>query len=370
MAYTNSFTLPTFRPAWYLLGCAALTLSCFGQAPAVPQPAKIVPESPEAESQGNAYYNYAMGHLYSELSSVFGNRKEFLDQAIDYYREALKLDPNAGFLNAELSELYMRSGRVAEAVTEAERRLRENPNDLDARRILGRIYTRLIGDPNAPGSSRRSDGVNEEMLRKAIEQHEFIVKADPTDTDSQLLLGRLYRLDRRNVDAESAFKKVLETDANNEVALRELALVYSSLGDTNKAIEMYTRVNSKNPTPRTLLELASAYEQVRDFANAAAVYKKVVDLNPGEVDVLKRYAQALLFADKLDDARAVYQSIATKKPDDVESFLRLADLPPAGQLRRRQKREREGQDPRPRQSGNSLQRRESSGRRRPRGRGD
>lgn len=326
MAYTNSFTLPTFRPAWYLLGCAALTLSCFGQAPAAPQPAKVVPESPAAESQGNAYYNYAMGHLYSELSSVFGNRKEFLDQAIDYYREALKLDPNAGFLNAELSELYMRSGRVAEAVTEAERRLRENPNDLDARRILGRIYTRLIGDPNAPGSSRRSDGVNEEMLRKAIEQHEFIVKADPTDTDSQLLLGRLYRLDRRNVDAESAFKKVLETDANNEVALRELALVYSSLGDTNKAIEMYTRVNSKNPTPRTLLELASAYEQVRDFANAAAVYKKVVDLNPGEVDVLKRYAQALLFADKLDDARAVYQSIATKKPDDVESFLRLSQI--------------------------------------------
>ncbi len=326
MANTNSFTLPTFRRAWLLLSTAALPIVCLGQVPAASQPAQVVAESPVAESQGNAYYNYAMGHLYSELSSVYGNRKEFLDQAIDYYKEALKLDPKAGFLNAELSELYLRSGRVAEAVTEAERRLKENPNDLDARRILGRIYTRLIGDPNAPGSNRRSDGVNEEMLRKAIEQHEFIVKADPSDTDSQLLLGRLYRLDRRNVDAESAFKKVLETDSNNDVALRELALVYSSLGDTNKAIEMYTRVNSRNPTPRTLLELASAYEQVRDFANAATVYKKVVDLNPEEVDVLKRYAQALLFADKLDEARAAYQTITAKKPDDVEGFLRLSQI--------------------------------------------
>ncbi|MCC7339905.1 MAG: tetratricopeptide repeat protein [Bryobacterales bacterium] len=326
MANTNSFTLPAFRRAWLLLSTAALPIVCLGQVPGASQPAQVVAESPVAESQGNAYYNYAMGHLYSELSSVYGNRKEFLDQAIDYYKEALKLDPKAGFLNAELSELYLRSGRVAEAVTEAERRLKENPNDLDARRILGRIYTRLIGDPNAPGSNRRSDGVNEEMLRKAIEQHEFIVKADPSDTDSQLLLGRLYRLDRRNVDAESAFKKVLETDSNNDVALRELALVYSSLGDTNKAIEMYTRVNSRNPTPRTLLELASAYEQVRDFANAATVYKKVVDLNPEEVDVLKRYAQALLFADKLDEARAAYQTITAKKPDDVEGFLRLSQI--------------------------------------------
>ncbi|MCC6262821.1 MAG: tetratricopeptide repeat protein [Bryobacterales bacterium] len=326
MANTNSFTLPTFRRAWLLLSTTVLPMVCLGQVPAASQPAQVVAESPVAESQGSAYYNYAMGHLYSELSSVYGNRKEFLDQAIDYYKEALKLDPQAGFLNAELSELYLRSGRVSEAVTEAERRLKENPNDLDARRILGRIYTRLIGDPNAPGNNRRSDGVNEEMLRKAIEQHEFIVKADPGDTDSQLLLGRLYRLDRRNVDAESAFKKVLETDSNNEVALRELALVYSSLGDTNKAIEMYTRVNSRNPTPRTLLELASAYEQVRDFANAATVYKKVVDLNPEEVDVLKRYAQALLFADKLDEARAAYQTVTAKKPDDVEGFLRLSQI--------------------------------------------
>lgn len=326
MATTNSFTLPTLRRIRLLFCAAALTLAVMGQAPATPQPGQTIAESPVAEGQGNAYYNYAMGHLYSELSSVYGNRKEFLDQAIDYYKEALKLDPGAGFLNGELSELYLRSGRVAEAVTEAERRLKDNPNDLDARRILGRIYTRLIGDPNAPGGNRRSDGVNEEMLRKAIEQHELIVKADPGDTDSQLLLGRLYRLDRRNVDAETVFKKVLESEPNSEVALRELALVYSSLGDTNKAIEMYTRVNSRNPTPRTLLELASAYEQVRDFANAAKVYKKVVDLNPEDVDVLKRYAQALLFADKLDEAKKVFESITAQKPDDVESFLRLSQI--------------------------------------------
>jgi tetratricopeptide (TPR) repeat protein len=326
MATMNLFTVTAFRPAGLILGLVVLAGLGFGQAQPAAAGAAAPVDASTADSQGNAYYNYAMGHLYSELSSVYGNRKEFLDQAIDYFKEALKNDPDASFLNRELSELYMRSGRVSEAVTEAERRLRENPNDLDARRVLGRIYTRLIGDPNAAPGARRSDGVNEEMLRKAIEQHEFIVKAEPSDVDSLLLLGRLYRLDRRNVDAESAFMKALEIDGNNEVALRELALVYSSLGDTNKAIEMYTRVNSRNPTPRTLLELAAAYEQVRDFNNAAAVYKRVLDLSPEELEVLKRYAQSLLFADKLDEARLTYEKITAKKPDDVESYLRLSQI--------------------------------------------
>ncbi len=280
----------------------------------------------EAGKKADAYYNFAMGHLYSELSSVYGNRREFVDQAIEFYREALKADPEASHLAGSLSELYLRAGRVNEAVSEAERRLEADPDDLDARRVLGRIYTRLIGDPGTAGGSRRGDGVNETMLRKAIEQHQEIVKRDATDVDSYVLLGRLYRLDRRNVDAEDAFKRVLELDPSNELAMKELALVYTSLGDSNKAIEMLTKVNSRNPSLRTLLDLANAYEQVRDFSNASAVYQRALEMRPGELDILKRYAQALLFSDNTEAARGVLEEIVTKAPEDVEAFLRLSQI--------------------------------------------
>ena len=280
----------------------------------------------ESNKRADAYYNFAMGHLYSELSNVYGNRREFIDQAIDFYREAQKADPDATFLTGELSELYLRSGRVSEAVTEAEHRLAENPDDLEARRVLGRIYTRLIGDPNATSGSRRGDGVNEVMLQKAIEQHEYIAKADDSDVDSHLLLGRLYRLDRRNVDAEDAFKKVLELEPENEIAMKELALVYTSLGDSNKPIEMLSKVNSRNPTLRTLLELASAYEQVREFESAADIYRRALELRPGELDILKRYAQTLLFSDQIEPARVALEQITEKAPDDVEAFLRLSQI--------------------------------------------
>nr|MCU0226375.1 tetratricopeptide repeat protein [Bryobacterales bacterium] len=124
---------------------AAASASAAAQATGAPT------TTTEASRKADAYYNFSMGHLYSELSSVYGNRREFVDQAIQYYREALKADPEATFLTGSLSELYLRAGRVSEAVTEAEKRLAANPDDLDARRVLGRIYTRLIGEPGAAG---------------------------------------------------------------------------------------------------------------------------------------------------------------------------------------------------------------------------
>ena len=119
-----------------------------------------------------AYYDFAMGHLYAELAGVYGNKSEYVTKAIDYYKQALKVDPGASFLFEELTDLYIQSGRLKDAVTEAEDVLKREPNNLDARRILGRIYTRMIGDTQA-------GKINEEMLRAATEQYQKITAKIP-----------------------------------------------------------------------------------------------------------------------------------------------------------------------------------------------
>src|SRR5271155_1490123 len=75
-----------------------------------------------------------------------GNRGDYFSKAVESYRAALKADPSATFIAEELSDLYIQSGRLREAVLEAEESLKQNPNDLNSRRLLARIYTRLIGD--------------------------------------------------------------------------------------------------------------------------------------------------------------------------------------------------------------------------------
>jgi len=141
-----------------LLAFVAAALLC--ALPCLAQPAGAA-AGPGESSKADAYYHFALGHLYAELASSYGNKTDFLNLAIENYREALKADPEATFLADELSDLYIQAGRLRDAVEEAKAAIEKNPNDANARRILGRIYTRLLGDP-------RQGRISEEMVQRAI----------------------------------------------------------------------------------------------------------------------------------------------------------------------------------------------------------
>ena len=224
-----------FTPRRFLVLTATLVTSFSLLAAQAPRPAqKKTATAGAAESakagKADAYYNFSMAHLYSELAAQFGNRAEYLQKAIDFYRAAIKADPAAGFLSEGLSDLYIQSGQIRNAVQEAEDALKANPEDLNSRRVLARIYYRLIGDA-------RQNKVNDEMVKKATEQYSRIVDKAPTDVDSWNTLGQLHRMSQNVNEAEKDYQKALALDAENEDALTGLAEVYSSRGDNKKRSE-------------------------------------------------------------------------------------------------------------------------------------
>jgi len=292
------------------LALALAPLACGQTSAASSQPA----------DKATAYYDYSMGHLYAELAGVYGYRSEYVNKAIDFYKEALKQDPGASFLFEELTDLYIQSGRLKDAVTEAEDILKRDPSNLDARRILGRIYYRMI-----PGDGQQGK-INEDMVRLAIEQFEQITAKDPKDADSWLTLGRLYRTEHNSVAAEKAYTKALELDPNNEDALTGLAIVYSDVGDTRKAIEKLQAVTNKDPNPRTLAALAGSYEQLHDYRSASEVLRKALELDPQNTRVKQGLARDLLYSDRLDESLKYYQEINAEDPHDTDSLLRIAEI--------------------------------------------
>jgi tetratricopeptide (TPR) repeat protein len=277
------------------------------------------PPKQAAPDRAAAYYNFAMGHLYSELASAYGNKGDYLTKAIEFYKQALKSDPAATFLSEELSDLYIQAGKLRDAVSEAEEALKRNPDDITSRRILGRIYSRLVGDP-------QSRGINEEMLKRAIEQYQKISEKLPADTDTWLMLGRLNKIGRNSVDAEKAYKKVLESDPDNEDALTGLALLYSDLGDTPRAAEMLEKVTSKSPGLRTLTALAAAYEQMREYKLASETLKKALALQPANEELKRALANNFLLADELDDSLKLFQELVAEDPKDSQSWLRISQI--------------------------------------------
>src|SRR5215472_2213733 len=143
------------RSAKALLLFASAGVLAFGQATA---------ETPKAsDPQSGAYYNFTMGRIYAELAQAYGNRPEYLNKAIQFYQDALKLDPKAGQIFDELTELYVATNRFRDAITTAEDTLKTSPDNIDARRMLGRIYMRMI--------STQDNKINEEYLKKIGRAH-------------------------------------------------------------------------------------------------------------------------------------------------------------------------------------------------------
>lgn len=299
-----------------ILSWASQGWSASGQSADTTQ--KVAPKSAESD-KASAYYNFAMGHLYSELAGAYGNRGDYLDKAISHYKEALKADPSASFLFEELTDLYIQAGRLRDAVSEAEGMLRQDPKNLDARRILGRIYTRMIGDS-------QQGKINEDMVRRATEQYQAITAQDPKDLESWLTLARLYRVSSNSVDAEKAYKQVLAVDGDNEEALTGLAIVYSDVGDTKKAIETLKALTDKHPSSRTLAALASSYEQMRDYKSAAEILKRALELSPDNAHLKQALAQNLLYSEHYDEALNLYTQLAAADPKDAQAPLRLAEI--------------------------------------------
>jgi len=300
--------------------CRFLSFACplFLVAGAFGQDNSAASKPGTSADKAAAYYNYSLGHLYSELAGASGSR-ELFTKAVDSYRAALKADPGATFIAEELSDLYIQSGRLRDAVTEAEDALKQNPDDLNSRRLLARIYTRLIGDSQA-------NRIDENMVKKAIEQYQKITAGDPKDVESWLMLGRLDKIAQNSTDALAAYSKVLELDPDNEDAMTGQAMVYTDLGDTKKAADLLRKVADKDPSPRSLTNLANVYEQLKDYSLAAEMLRKALEQQPGNAELKHALAQDLLFSDQADDALKVYQDLIEEDPKDEGALLRISKI--------------------------------------------
>jgi tetratricopeptide (TPR) repeat protein len=298
-----------------LIACGLMALSAQAQQPAAVKSSSAAP----GDKRAAAYYNFAMGHMYAELAATYGYRSEDVDKAIQHYRTALQLDPSASYVSEELTDLYMQAGKLRDAVTEAEDMLRRDPENLEARRMLGRIYSRLIGD-------QQTGRLDDSMIKKAIEQYEKVTQKDPADSDSWLMLGRLYKVSQNFPKAENAYKKALELDPDNQFAVSGLAMLYSDQGDSKSAVEMWRRLAEKDPRPDHLRALAKAYEDARDYKTAAQTLRRALEAAPRDPELKGALAQDLLLSDDVDAALKIYGELAAADPKDAQVQIQISRI--------------------------------------------
>ena len=279
-------------------------------APSTAAPAKV--------DKAAAYYHFTMAHMYEEQMAAYG-RSDLVSKAIEEYRLALEADPTSEYLSSGLAELYARTGRIRDAVSEAQDILKRDPQNLEAHRLLGHIYLRSLGDMQGGNGS-------DSVLKLAIQQYETIVKLDPKSVDDHIMLGRLYHADSQLKKGQEEEKTALQLAPDSEEAVATLAMFYSEEGDATKAAETLSSIPEANRSAKLYLMLGGTYDQQKDYKKSIDAYQHAIALDRDNLDAIRGLADALLNDGQTAKALQQYQVIADANPEDARTYVRIAEI--------------------------------------------
>ncbi len=268
--------------------------------------------------RATAYYHFGLAHMYEEMATNYG-RPEYATRAIEEYKLALDADPTSKYLNSGLAELYLRTGRVRDAVLAAQEILKTEPNNLDAHKLLGRVYLQSLGNV-------QNGGPSEKVLQLAIAEYSKIVELQSNDIESRLLLGQLYSLSHDTPRAEEQFKAAQQIDPSSEDVVLNLARLYSDSGDMTHALAVLNAVPADDRTAKMDYAMGMSYDQLKQNKNAIDAYSKALDLEPDNLDAERGLAQALLNDDQFGPALKHFEAISAADPQDAQTYLRIAEI--------------------------------------------
>jgi len=170
-----------------------------------------------------AYYHLALANIYEEDAADLG-RPELVTHAIEEYKLALNADPGSALLSDGLADLYLRSGHTREAEATARGLLKSDPSDVDAHKLLGKIYLRQLSDASNAVSSASPSG---NVLDQAIAEFEKIVALLPRSVEDRMVLGQLYTVKHDGKKAEEQFKTAQSIEPDSEEVILNLARLYA-----------------------------------------------------------------------------------------------------------------------------------------------
>ena len=277
----------------------------------------------QSQSQSNAraqaYYHFSKARLLDDQGQA--------NQAIEEFKRALELDPNNSLIYSEMAESYLRNNRPRDAADTAAKAISMDRDNIEAHKLLSTIYLQVISQANAqrPPSADTING--------AIHEFEEIVRIDPTERNSFLMLGKLYQIKGDVAKAIDIYRRYLGVEPGSEDGVTALATLHMDAGNLKEAADLLEGFVKQRPDSDVAFEkLGEIYSQMQDYDKSAEAFRRAAELDPDDVEIKKAQAQALYLGDKIGFAAKLYEDIIKAEPEDGVALLRL------GQIYHRQRR--------------------------------
>ncbi len=233
---------------------------------------------------------------YVKLAKFYQSQGR-LQQAEEYFKKALELNPGNNFNHVALGMFYQSQARLPQAEECFKKALGLNPGNDVAYAGLGILY-------QFQGYSEQAEA----YFKKALE---FNPRSDLVYAG----LGKLYLVRNGLQQAEKCLRKALESDPRNEEAYVELGNIYQSQGRLQQAEEYFKKALELNPeNDLTYTGHENFYLDPDGLQQMEEAYKKALELNSGNEEAYLWLAWVYQFQGRLSEAEECLKKSLEAKP--------------------------------------------------------
>lgn len=213
---------------------------------------------------------------------------------------ALSVEPKNSFALTKRAEISLSESDFTRALGDAKSLLEISPNSVNAKVLLARVYAESGSASEALKILDALDAANPNVaaLRNSINSSSSVNTAD--------------------------LEKQLETDQKNAVVLGRLCVLMRTENPT-KALDYCRRAAEAEPNNiNHAVGFGAALVQAKQFDNAVAVFKKILQIAPDNSTAHANLATALFELKRFAESKTEYQWLTEKQPKLAIAFYFLA----------------------------------------------
>jgi len=278
--------------------------------------------------------------LLGELTHRLGN----LNDAENIYKSVLAVNGESEIALKGLSIIMADDGRLVEALEMAGRAVCYNPQDDEARTILGRIQLIMGRFKDATLTFREaiinnsSNGLAKKYL--AISLCELEAYQDACDVfeeiESDLVTFNFYELmsygaalvnTSKFEKAKSIFSQAIASDHSAIAPIMNLGLCYQKLNDLSTALKYYNIACERFPgNKETLNNRGVVKRDLQDFSGALEDFNEAIHLDPNYGESLYNRGAIFKSLNRLEEAKNDYRRVLVGSPADYGALISLAEI--------------------------------------------
>ncbi|KAF0192298.1 MAG: TPR repeats containing protein [Gammaproteobacteria bacterium] len=317
---------------------------------------------PAAYAQTDVVQQESAGETVPTFDRLIGEGKQFLKQqnfeaARKSFEGALAIHPQSPEALYQMGVALISGNHYAEGLRYIEQSVEQVPNNLALRLILADVYDKggltekaakelqsiLDAAPGTPPAS-------EAEIRLTLLTSKQLISQGHPETSLEMLSGQVKRypaeprlmnyfgialmVANRLDEAEKVFEALLELQPNDAPAHLNIALVYGSLNQMERAVPHLTRVMELAPGTGLADKAAARLGMYRGkqaldsggYEEALKQFRDVVAIDPGNLLAYLGIATIHHQSGNTADAEALYRQILDASPDQLDARLRLGRL--------------------------------------------